>query len=262
MKRRWSKIIGVVVGLLMVTGLAGGGMALAQEPPGETLHCGGPRWQGPRFLEVAAQELGMERDALAQRLRDGELLSDIAAEHGKTLRDVADVFLVAYDEALAQAVRQGYLTQEGAACRLQRLSQRIERCLSGLAWHRAPWAQVGLEAVAELLGMTEEALRGELQEGKSIPGLAQRQGVELQIISQALQEAREEALVQAAEEGRITQERADQARQNAQRRTQSCLARSGLGGGCFGYPAPRSTRAWSGVVQPAQPILQRIFTRR
>ncbi len=262
MKRRWVKTIGVVVGLLMVAGLAGGSVTLAQEPPGETLHCGGPRWQGPRFLEVAAQELGMERDALAQRLRDGDLLSDIAEEQGKTLRDLADAFLVTYDGALTEAVRQGYFTQEGAACRLQRLGQRIEWCLSGLAWRRAPWTGIGLETVAELLDMTREALRSELQEGKSLPGLAERQGVELEVISQALEKAREEALLQAVERGRITQERADQARQSAQRRTQSCLIRSGLGGGCFGYPASRKADVSFQLIRSEQPRLQRISTRR
>ena len=260
MKRRWYKTIIVVVALLTVAALSGGGMALAQEPQdATTLHCGGPKWRGPRFLEVAAEELGMPRDALVQMLRDGELLSDIAAEQGKTLRDLADAFLVANDEALAEAVRQGYLTQEGAACRLQRLSQKIERCLSGLAWRRAPWAPLGLETVAGLLGMTKEALRGELREGKTIAGLAEREGVELATISQALQEAREEALVRAVEEGRITQEQADQARHNAQRRTQSCLIRSGLGGSCLGRPASGGADVSS---ESEQPRPQWTFTRR
>ena len=125
MKRRWHKIIGVVVGLLMLGGL-GSVAVMAQGSQDERLGCGGPRWQGPRFLEVAAQELGIDRLALIERLRDGELLGDIAVEQGKTLQDLADAFVAAYDEALAEAVGQGYFTQAGANCRQQRLGQRIE----------------------------------------------------------------------------------------------------------------------------------------
>jgi len=197
MKRRWYGIIGVVVGLLMLGGLVGGGSVLAQGPQDEPLCCGGPRWRDPRFIEVAAQELGMEREALMERLCDGELLGDIAAEQGKTLHDLTEAFLTAQDEALTEAVDQGYFTQQRATCGLQQLRQRVERCLAGLGWHRFPWRQVGLETVTELLGMTEEELHDELRQGKTIPGLAERQGVELAIVSEALQEAREEALAQA-----------------------------------------------------------------
>jgi len=52
MKRRWHKIIGVMVGLLVLGGLVGSGVALAQGPQGEPPRFGGPRWHGPRFIEV------------------------------------------------------------------------------------------------------------------------------------------------------------------------------------------------------------------
>ncbi len=63
--------------------------------------------------------------------------------------------------------------------------------------------------MAELLGTTVEELREELQEGKTIPGLAERQGVPLQEITEALLQARQQALADAVAEGRLTQEQAD-----------------------------------------------------
>jgi hypothetical protein len=46
MTRRWPKIIGVATALLMLSGLAGGGMVLAQDPENEPPCCGSPRWRG------------------------------------------------------------------------------------------------------------------------------------------------------------------------------------------------------------------------
>jgi len=223
MEKRWHRIVGVLVGLLIVGGLIGQGVVLAQGSQDEPLECGGLRWRGPCFIEVAAQELGMERKALVDRLRDGQWLSDIAADQGKALHHLTDAFLSAQEEALGETVDQGYFTQEAVAWRLQQLDHRIARCMVGLGWERVPWTQVGLETVAELLGMTAEDLRDELREGKTIAGLAEGQGVELATISGALQEAREEALLQAVEEGHITQEQADRVRQHRERRTELCL---------------------------------------
>jgi hypothetical protein len=238
MKRRWHRLVGIVAGLLMFGGLVGGGVVLAQDPQDDPLRCGGATWRGPGFIEVAAQELGMERATLMGRLRDGELLSDIAVEQGQTLDSLAEAFLAAQEEALADAVDQGYFTQEGAACRLQQLRQRVERCLAGLRWHRAPWNRVGLDTVAEMLGLPAEELKNELHQGKTIAGLAQSHGVDLGSISDGLRQAREEALAQAVEEGRITQGQADGVHRRIQRRTELCLMWPGPGP-CTACPASR-----------------------
>ena len=111
-----------------------------------------------------------------------------------------------------------------------------------------------------MLGITEEELRDELREGKTIVGLAERQGVELGTVSEALQQAREEALVQGVEQGRITQEQADRARLYTQRRTQSCLIRSGLGA-CTGL-APRRADLSSQPVTPVGSRLRGMANRR
>ena len=230
MKGRWHKIIGVGLGLLVLAGLVGGSMALAQGPQDEPPRLGGPRrprWHGLCFIEVTAQELGLEMEALIERLRDGESLSDIAAEQGKALRDLTDAFLSAQDEALTEAADQGYFTPARADWGQQRLHQRTEQFLAGFGWRHGLLAPVGLEAAAEVLGMTKEELRDELREGKTIAGLAERQGVELESISEALQAAREEALTRAVEEGYITPEQADRIRQRVQRRTERCLLRLG-----------------------------------
>ena len=261
MKRRWHKIIGVVVGLLMPGGVIGGGVVLAQGPQDQPPRFGGPRWHGPRFIEVTAQELGLEREALIERLRDGQSLSDIAAEQGKALRDLTDAFLAAQDEALAEAADQGYFTQARAAWGRQQLRQRIERCLAGFGWRCGPLAQVGLEAVAEALGMTEKELYDELRQGKTIAGLAERQGVELEDITEALLEVREEALTKAMEEGRITQEQAERILDCSQRHTERCLLRP-RPRGCTKCFAPHRAHLPPNPVPPVGPRFRGMSPRR
>lgn len=249
MKRRWYKIAGIVLGTLLLIGLIGSSAALAQGPQDGPPRFGSHKWQGPRFIEVAAQELGIGTEALRDRLREGESLSDIAAEQGKTLRDLAEAFLAAQEEALSEAAEQGYFTRVEAAWRLQQARLRIERCLAGFNWQRPPLASIGLKAAAEALDMTEEELLSELREGKTIAGLAERQGVELKAITQALLEAREEELSKAMEKGRLTREQADRIRAHFQKQTELCLL--GRPVRCFtGWTAPRWPRLPARPFQP------------
>lgn len=70
-----------------------------------------------------------------------------------------------------------------------------------------------LEAVAEVLEMNPDELTAALEEGKTLQELADEAGVDMQEIRDALSALREESLreriVQALEDGTITQEHAD-----------------------------------------------------
>lgn len=79
-----------------------------------------------------------------------------------------------------------------------------------------PWGADGwtmFDATAETLGLTPEQLFAELRAGKSLAGLAEAQGVDLQTVYDALDAARVEtmkaAIQQAVEAGRLSQEQAD-----------------------------------------------------
>ena len=63
---------------------------------------------------------------------------------------------------------------------------------------------------AEKLGMTTEDLMAEIQAGKSISEVAKEQGVDIGEIVTAYMEQLEERLSQAVENGKITQEQADE----------------------------------------------------
>ena len=99
-------------------------------------------------------------------------------------------------------------------------------------------APIGL--AAETLGMTAEDLMAEIQAGKSIAEVAEKQGVDVQKIVDAYMEQLEERLAQAVENGRITQEQADSMLEKAEERALEMLNNTwdGRGPGRFpgGFP--------------------------
>lgn len=77
--------------------------------------------------------------------------------------------------------------------------------------------QAGLEAAAELLGMTADELSTQLWGGRTLADLADKAGVDLQTLRDAVEAANQaameaairDAIAQALEDGYITQEQAD-----------------------------------------------------
>jgi len=70
------------------------------------------------------------------------------------------------------------------------------------------------DTAAETLGLTPEELFAELHAGKSLAEIAEARGVDVQTVYDAMDVARDEAMQQAiqqaVEDGRLTQEQADQ----------------------------------------------------
>ncbi len=83
----------------------------------------------------------------------------------------------------------------------------------GRGFARGMGGQVGLEAAAEVLGMTADELSTALWGGKTLADLAEEAGVDLQdvqdAVNAALEQAKRDAIEQAAEDGTITREHAD-----------------------------------------------------
>lgn len=98
--RRRGAVAGMTAALL-VGGGAGALMftpavTLAQEADSPTTTAPGEAVDGHRHpLEIAAEVLGVEVDDLAQRLRDGDTIADVAAEVGVDVGDVVDAIVEA-----------------------------------------------------------------------------------------------------------------------------------------------------------------------
>jgi uncharacterized membrane protein len=87
----------------------------------------------------------------------------------------------------------------------------------GFGFGRGVGGQAGLEAAAELLGMTADELSTQLWGGRTLADLADKAGVDLQTLRDAvevanqaaMEAAMQDAIEQALEDGSITQEQAD-----------------------------------------------------
>ncbi|HXV56723.1 MAG TPA: hypothetical protein VD704_02555 [Gaiellaceae bacterium] len=116
-------------GALPVPGLRGG--------PGEwrtgPMHGGGPglfRAGGPGVLEAASGYLGLDEDALLERL-DGESLAEIAEAEGRSVEGLKDVIVARMQARLDEAVEEGVLTRERADALLERMREHVDALVSG-----------------------------------------------------------------------------------------------------------------------------------
>ena len=79
------------------------------------------------------------------------------------------------------------------------------------------------DAVAQALGMTTDELRQAHQDGQTLADIADAEGVDQQVVVDAIVATINEHLDQAVTDGRLTQEQADQMKANAADRAQDIL---------------------------------------
>lgn len=202
MKKVW-KILGsvAVVGLLGAVLL--GGVVLADEA--ETLNRGPwARFEGyvDRMKDAFANRLGRSTDELDQAWSDARA------------------------QVVQQAMEEGLITQEQAERILEQettfLGRNMMAPFGRMVKRARPFGRMGhpsimpfgfnimgqgLETVADVLGMEVEELTAQTREGQSIAEIA---GDQLEAVKAALLERAAEAVNQAVQDGRLTQERADQ----------------------------------------------------
>ena len=105
----------------------------------------------------------------------------------------------------------------GAAVALPALAQEPtlapQTCPRHGGGFRGMCGQAGMEAMAEALDMTTEELSTQLWGGRTLADLADRAGVELEALQEAVdaacEAAKRDAIEQAVEDGRLTRENAD-----------------------------------------------------
>jgi hypothetical protein len=221
-----AKKIAIGLAIAILVAAVGVGAVFAQETispvrewAGIAQGCGGRGGRGgPRgeHLEVVAEALGMTPDEVREAVSGGQTIAELAEAQGVPLQDVADALVAAETERLQQAVEDGRLTQEEADEKLAHMEENIlERLESGERGLGGPGGHGGrrgehLDVVAEALGMTADEVREAVSGGQTIAELAEAQGVPLQDVADALMAAETERLQQAVEDGRLTQEEADE----------------------------------------------------
>jgi len=121
--------------------------------------------------------------------------------------------------------------------------------------------QAGLEAAAELLGMTADELSTQLWGGRTLADLADKAGVDLQTLRDAVEAANQaameaavrDAIEQALENGYITQEQADWLLQGLEQGFLPMGRGFGFGHGMMGGFGHRMKGGFGGVAPQRAP---------
>jgi hypothetical protein len=95
------------------------------------LHGHGLLHAGPGLLEPAADYLGLEEEALQDRLSDGESLAEIAEAEGKSVDGLVDALVAAARERLDQALENGRLDEGERDELAERIRDRVTALVQG-----------------------------------------------------------------------------------------------------------------------------------
>jgi hypothetical protein len=167
-------------------------------------------------LAAAAKYLGLSESALRDQLNDGKSLADVAKAQSKDVNGLKDAILAAAKSDLDKAVSDKKLTQSQADDVYSRLKDRIDDMVNGqLRVHfRGPGGPgfgfgANLDAAAKYLGLSESALRDQLQDGKSLADVAKAQSKDVDGLEQAILAAQKADLDKAVSDKKLTQSQAD-----------------------------------------------------
>jgi hypothetical protein len=175
--------------------------------PGKGDHGPGGRMGPGVDLEVAAKTLGMSTDELRTQLQDGKSLADIAKAQGVDKQKLIDALVAAGDERLDEA--KAALPDRIAAA-VDATHPMGEGGFGGPG-HGGPGGPgASLETAAKALGISEDDLKSELQDGKTIADVAKEKGVDEQKVIDALVAEAKARSAEAVKAGKITQEQADE----------------------------------------------------
>lgn len=183
-RRRRGTILGVSAGVL------GGGLAgLALTVPSLTDAAG----EGTTDTVVSAPN-GIDT---VSALQESDTTTDEAARPGRGAR---------LRESLQELVDAGTITAEQADAVADHLASQLPEHRGRRGRHPG----MDGEVVAELLGIDVEQLRSSLREGRTIAEIAEANGVDVEIVVDALVAEAQRHLDLAVENGRLTEEEATQ----------------------------------------------------
>jgi hypothetical protein len=214
-----SRLLASAVAVSVLTGSAVFGLtgvAGAQtgddRPPAESGRFGGCRGGPGANLDVAAQALNLSVEDLRERLRDGRTLAQVAQEQNVDVQSVIDAMVAAASAHIDEEVQEGDLTADEANERKANLEERITRLVNeGPQRHGGPRGHgAGFDAAAQALGISEEELREQLRDGKTIAQVAQERNVDVQRVIDAMVADVNARIDEKVQEGDLTADEANE----------------------------------------------------
>jgi uncharacterized protein YaiL (DUF2058 family) len=142
------------------------------------------------------------------------IVNDVANQLGVTPQRLTNAFKTAMKNRIEQAVKDGRLTQaEGNRLKAEVDRQSVPMLGPGFR-HGGPGhfhrEHHGLEAAAKYLGLTEAALRTQLESGKTLAQVARDRDKTIDGLVDALMVEKRTRIQQEVEDGRLTQAQANE----------------------------------------------------
>ncbi len=189
--------------------------------------------RGPK-LDAAAEAIGVTPEELRTELEAGKSIADIAQAKGVSVDAVIDALVADMKAHLDEEVASGEYTQAEADAKLAEFTTRVTEMVntSGLPAPKGGHGKHGasLDTVATTIGITTEALRTELEAGKSIADVATANGVSVSAVVDALVAEVKAHLDEEVASGEHTQAEADAKLAQATTRITEMVNTEGLPG--------------------------------
>lgn len=160
---------------------------------------------------IAATKLSPQEESKA-------VVDDAAKQLGVTPARLQDALEQALANRIDEAVKSGRITEETAAAMKQRLESGDFPFFGGPGLERRGLGgkgmrgrlHVGLDAAAGYLGVTEAALRADLEAGKTLAAVARQKGKSVEGLVDALVAAQTKRLDEAVASGWLTKAQRDE----------------------------------------------------
>ncbi|USB32822.1 SHOCT domain-containing protein [Paenibacillus sp. YPG26] len=187
--------------------------------------------------EELAKLFGITADELNTQLRSGKTLAAIAGEHNVTVQAVIDLEVSSLSADLESRLDAGEITQADYNTQKAKLTDMATQIVNGQ--FPAPGEGRGhggghfgkFDEVAKLLGITEDALRTELQAGTTLAAVAAEHNVTAQQVIDLLVKDRTAKLAEELAAGTITQTEYDKLKagltESVTKQVNSTLPKSG-----------------------------------
>jgi uncharacterized protein YidB (DUF937 family) len=136
-----------------------------------------------------ADVIGISTDDLRAALRDGQTLAQVAETNGVDPQQVVDVLVANGTERLDAAVAAGRIDQATADERKASLPDRAADLVNGeleRQAHRHPRRAAAIRTAAEAIGIDADELRAALRDRQTIAQVAEANGVDPQVVIDAL----------------------------------------------------------------------------
>src|SRR5262249_8298477 len=146
---------------------------------------------------AAAGYLGLSSEQLAQELKGGKTLAQVASEQGKSVAGLEQALIDAAKADLDRSVASGVITSAQEQQLLGQLRSSIDAFVTGTGGFSTKIAGQGpgvllgglFTTAADYLGLSADQLRQELGSGKSLAEIATERGKSVQGLKQALMTA-------------------------------------------------------------------------